>query len=171
MLVRPLAVVLVVLAVVAIVEIATGPGWPEVAGDAAAGAALLGGGALAAQTVSSRRVGVLLVLAGVAWLAGTVDASLAALHRGPLVHALVSAPDGHLRSRIALVATSAAYVSGALSELANAPWVTLAVAAVTLLACLDQRRERRIGRPPLVAEIAALAGALVLGAAASLGDV
>ena len=42
----------------------------------------------AALRPNGRRVGLILGLAGVAWLAGTLDASLAALHRGPLVHAL-----------------------------------------------------------------------------------
>jgi signal transduction histidine kinase len=167
--VRAVAVVIGALAVTAVVEIAAGPGLPEVAGDAAGGAALLAAGGVAALTASGRRVGVLLALAGVAWLAGTVEPSLAALHRGPLVHALLSAPDGRLRSRIALVATAAAYVSGAF--LANAEWVTLGLAALLLLASVDQRRRRGIARPPLAAEPAALAGALVLGAVASLGDV
>jgi signal transduction histidine kinase len=169
--VRAAAIVLGALAVAAIVEVATGPGWPEVIGDSAAGAALLAGGGLAALTEGGRRVGILLALAGVAWLAGTVEASLAALHRGPLVHALLSVPDGRLRPRIAVAATAAAYVSGALSELANAEWSTLAVAALLLLAGVAQTRRRRIGRPPLTAETVALAGALVLGAVASLSDV
>jgi signal transduction histidine kinase len=169
--VRAVAVVLAAVAVVAIVEIAASPGWPVVAGDAAAGAALLAGGVIAALSEAGRRVGMLLALAGVVWLAGTVEPSLAALHRGPLVHALLSAPDGHLRSPVAIVATAAAYVSGAFSELANAEWVTLTVAALLLLACLDRRRRARLERPPLVAEPAALSGALILGAAASLGDV
>jgi signal transduction histidine kinase len=169
--VRPAAVVLGALALVAIVELASGPPWPEVAGDAAAGASLLAAGALAALTDRGRRVGVLLGLAGVAWLAGTVEPSLAALHRGPLVHALLCAPEGRLTSPVAVAATAAAYASGAISELANTEWVTIAVAALLLLACVDQRRRRRIGRPPPTAETAALAVALVLGAVASMGDV
>jgi signal transduction histidine kinase len=168
---RSVAAVLAAVAVVAIVEIAAGPGWPEVVGDAAAGAVLLACGGLAALSEAGRRVGVLLALAGAAWLAGTVEPSLAALHRGPLIHALLCASDGRLRSPVAIVATATAYVSGALSGLANAEWVTLALASLLLLACVDRSRRGRLERPPLLAEPAALAGALVLGAAASLGDV
>jgi hypothetical protein len=162
--------VLGAIALTVAVEVAGGAGWPEVAGDATAGAALLVAAGLSALRADRRRVGVILGVAGVAWLAGTLDASLAALHRGPLVHALLAYPDGRLRSRVAIVATTAAYVSGAVAELANAEWVTIAVTALVVVAAVHGHGGARIGRPGLTAETAALAGALLLGAAASLRD-
>jgi signal transduction histidine kinase len=167
---RSVAIVIAALALVAVVELASGLGWPQVVGDAAAGAALLAAGGLAALRRDGRRAGLLLVLAGAAWLAGAVEPTLAALHRGPLVHALLSVPGGRVRSPVAIAATGAAYVSGAFSGLANTEWVTVAAAALLLLATADQRRGRSLGRPPLTAETVAFAGALVLGAIASGSD-
>lgn len=167
---RSVAIVIAALALVAVVELASGPGWPQVVGDGAAGAALLAAGGVAALRRDGRLAGLLLVLAGAAWLAGAVEPALAALHRGPLVHALFAVPEGRVRSPVAIAATAAAYVSGAFAGLANAEWVTVAVATLLLLAAVDQRRGRRLGRPPLTAETGAFAGALLLGAVASGSD-
>ena len=162
--------VLGALALTGAVEVAAGPGWPDVAGDAAAGAALLGGAGVAALRPNGRRVGLLLGLAGAAWLAGTLDGSLAALHRGPLVYALLAFPDGRLRSAVAVGATTAAYVSGAVPDLANSEWLTLAVAAALVVVTVDVQRRRQVGPPGLTVETFALAAVLALGAAASLRD-
>jgi signal transduction histidine kinase len=158
------------LALTAIVEVAAGPGWPDTAGDAIAGAALLAAAAVAVSRPNGRRVGVLLGLAGATWLVGAVEPSLAALHRGPLVHALLAFPDGRLTSGVAVGATTLAYASGAVPDLANADWLTLAVAAALVAASVDAQRDRRVGRPRLTVEIFALAGALALAATASLRD-
>jgi signal transduction histidine kinase len=158
------------IALTAIVEVAAGPGWPDVAGDAAAGAALLGAAGVTSLRPNGRRVGLILGLAGAAWLAGTLDGSLAALHRGPLVHALLAFPDGRLRSAVAVAATTVAYATGAVPDLANAEWLTLAVAAALVAAAVEARRRRRLGPPRLIVEPVALAAALALGAAASLRD-
>jgi len=168
----PAAALLVLgaLALTATVEAAAGPGWPDVAGDAAAGAAFLGAAAVTALRPNGHRVGLLLGLAGAAWLAGTLEGSLAALHRGPLVHVLLAFPDGRLRSAVAVGATTAAYVSGAVPDLANSEWLTLAVAAALVVAIVDVQRRRQVGRPGLTVETFALAAALALSAAASLRD-
>jgi len=167
---RAALLVLGALALTGAVEVAAGPGWPDVAGDTAAGAALFCAAVVAALRPNGRRVGLLLGLAGAAWLAGTVDGSLAALHRGPLVHALLAFPDGRLRSAVVVGATTAAYVSGAVPDLANSEWLTLAVAAALVVATVDVQRRRQVGRPGLTVETFALAAALALGAAASLRD-
>nr|MBA3429166.1 hypothetical protein [Actinomycetota bacterium] len=120
---RAALLVLGALALTGAVEVAAGPGWPDVAGDTAAGAALFCAAVVAALRPNGRRVGLLLGLAGAAWLAGTVDGSLAALHRGPLVHALLAFPDGRVRSAVAVAATTVAYATGAVPDLANAEWL------------------------------------------------
>jgi signal transduction histidine kinase len=160
--------VLGALALTAAVEVAAGPGWPDAAGDAAAGTALLGAAGFAALRPNGRRVGLILGLAGAAWLAGTLDASLAALHRGPLVHALLAFPDGRLRSAVAAGATTAAYASGAVPDLANAEWLTIAVAAAVVAAAAEAQWHRRVGPPRLIVEPVALGAVLALAAAASL---
>ena len=166
----PTAALLVLgaLALTGAVEVAAGPRWPDVAGDTAAGAALLGAAGVAALRPNRRRVGLLLGLAGAAWLAGTLDGSLAALHRGPLVHALLASPDGRLRSAVAVGATTAAYVSGAVPDLANSEWLTLAVAVAVVAVAIEGRRRRRVGPPRRIVEPVALGVALALGAASSL---
>ena len=163
-------IVLGAVALTAIVEVAARPGWPDVAGDAAAGAALLGAAGVTALRPKGRRVGLILGLAGAAWLAGAFEASLAALHRGPFVHALLAFPDGRLRSAVAVAATTVAYPSGAVPELANTEWLTLAVAAAVVAVAVEGRRRRRAGPPRLIVEPVAFGVALALGAAASLRD-
>jgi signal transduction histidine kinase len=155
------------LVLTATVEVTAGPGWPDVVGDAAAGAALLGAAGVTALRPDGRRLGLILGLAAAAWLAGTLDGSLAALHRGPLVHALLAFPDGRLRSAASVAATTAAYASGAVPDLANAEWLTLAVAAALVAAAVDAHR-RRPAR--LILEPVAVGAALALAAAASLRD-
>src|SRR3954447_6382726 len=82
------------------VELSWGPPWPLVAGDTVAGAALLACGAIATVRRQTRVAGALLLLSGVAWLVGAAVAALAALHRGPLVHAVLVGRDGRLQSRL-----------------------------------------------------------------------
>jgi signal transduction histidine kinase len=160
--------VLGALAVTAGVEVAAGPGWPDVAGDAAAGAALLGAAGVTIQRPNGRRVGLILGLSGAAWLAGTFTASLAALHRGPLAHALLGFPDGRLNLTVTVAATALAYASGAVPVLANSEWLSLVVAVALIAAAVANRRRPRLGPPRLLVEPVALGLALAVGAAASL---
>jgi signal transduction histidine kinase len=168
----PTAALLVLgsLVLTAIVEVAAGPGWPDMVGDGAAGAALLGAAGVTALRPRGRRVGLILGLAGAAWLAGTVDASLAALHRGPLAHALLAFPDGLLTSAVAVAATTTAYVTGAVPDLADSAWLTLAAGAVLVAAAVVSRQRRQAGPSRLIVEPLAFGMALALGAAASLRD-
>jgi signal transduction histidine kinase len=97
----------------------------DAAADVAAGVALLVAGAAVWTRVRSTLVGPLLVLAGVAWLAGDVTGALAYAHRGPLVHAVLTFPSGRTRSRTTVVVIALAYVDGFVPTLARAPWPTL----------------------------------------------
>src|SRR5688500_6760125 len=126
-----IATVAAALLLVVAAELAAGPSWPEVVGDALAGAALVAGGGIAAARRSSRVVGLLLLAAGAAWLAGLAGGSLAALHRGPLVHAVLL---GARRRRPAVAAIMAAYVTGAVSELAVLDAVTLGMGVLVAVA-------------------------------------
>jgi signal transduction histidine kinase len=93
--------------------------------------------------------GPLLLVTAAAWLAGDVSSQLLALHRGPLVHALLG------RNPV----TIAAYVDGAIAPLARSPLPTLAlVVAVVAVAALRRR-------PIPLAGAVAVGGALALEAA------
>jgi signal transduction histidine kinase len=138
-------------------EFASGPSWPEVLGDALAGAALLAVGGLAVAQRSSRVVGLLLLAAGAAWLAGLAEGSLAALHRGPLVHAVLLRAR---RRRPAGAAIAAAYVTGAVSGLAVLDAVTLGVGVLVVVAA----------RGPRAPAAVAVGGALGLAGLAGLAD-
>jgi signal transduction histidine kinase len=152
-----IATVAAALLLVMAAELAAGPSWPEVVGDALAGAALLAGGGIATARRSSRVVGLLLLAAGAAWLAGLAEGSLAALHRGPLVHAvLLGAP----RRRPAVAAIIAAYVTGAVSELAVLDAVTLGVGVLVAVAAPGPRAPAAV----------AVGGALGLAGLAGLAD-
>src|SRR4051812_49723146 len=100
--------------------------------DVAAGAAVLLCGAIALRRPGDR-CGVLLVLAGVLWLAGTVAPGVTPLltaHRGPLVHATLAYPNGRLRGHAAQVAVAIAWVTGLVPPLAGAPLVTIGLAVI-----------------------------------------
>ena len=153
--------------------------------DWLAGAALLGGGAaaLAARRRPARRgiaaadpVAVLLLIAGTAWLAGTVApgvAVLLTLHRGPLVHAALAYPDGRLRGRAARVTAALAWVDGAVPALAGSEVATLALAALVAAVALraaagargPARPARRVGAGVALVIVAAPAAGALLGLA------
>jgi len=153
--------------------------------DWLAGAALVGGGAaaLAARRRPARRgiaaadpVAMLLLIAGTAWLAGTVAPAVAVLltlHRGPLVHAVLAYPDGRLRGRAARVAAALAWVDGAVPALAGSQVATLAlavlVAAVAVRAATGARGParpaRRAGAVLALVIVAAPVAGAVLGLA------
>jgi signal transduction histidine kinase len=108
--------------------------------DVATGLVLVCAGVVAL----ARGRGALLLVTGIAWLAGDVWDALAYAHRGPLVHLLLG------RSPV----TVAAYVDGLVPALAQAPWATLALSAAVLVAAPGRRRWLA----------AAVAGPLVLDA-------
>ena len=118
----------------------------------------------------TRVIGVLLGIAGVSWFAGSlapsglagpaaVGAYLVALHRGPLVHALLAFPKGALRSTSARAAVIATYAASLVGALGQAAATRLGVAAVLLAGAATLPRTA-------TARVAALAFALVIAAGA-----
>jgi signal transduction histidine kinase len=144
----------------------------EAAADIAAGVALLAAGAAAWARAPRSRTGPLLALAGAAWFAGDVWSALVFAHRGPLVHALLTYPDGRTRSPLIVIVIVAAYVDGLVPELARAAWPTIALMAAVLGAAAWRLAgahglERRARTAPL-AGAAGIAGALGIAAVGRL---
>lgn len=160
---RVAAVVSGAVAIAAACEVAASADMPLAIGDSAAGAALLGAGALAALGPRGRVAGVLMSACGVAWLAGTLWGPLVFIHRGPLVQLVLAYPGAVPTALLSVVVTVVAYVCGASVTLARSTPVTLALAAMVLRAAVARHRatvgmERR-------AAAAALAAASVLAIA------
>jgi signal transduction histidine kinase len=138
------------------------------AGDFAVGCVLLAAGALAWERRPESRVGALMSATGLAWFLGTLFEPALFLHRGPLVHLLLSYPTGRLRTRPARVVVAAAYVDGAVEPLAQNDAVTLALSAAVVFTAArvflrTSGPARTAGRPALAAALA-YAAVLALGA-------
>ena len=95
------------------------------AADLAVGWVLIGCGLVAWDRRGRRRFGLLIAASGVAWFLGGLVPEALYLHRGLLVHALLSYPDGRLRRRLSRLVVAAAYVDGAIEPLGPEPVVTL----------------------------------------------
>jgi signal transduction histidine kinase len=147
-------------------EWAGGPDMPERLGDLAAGLALLGGAAMAWMRYPRAGAGPLMLASAVTWFAGDLWSALLFAHRGPLVHLLLTYPSGRTSSRLTAVVIAAAYVDGAIPELARSEWTTLALmgAVVSVAAA----RHRAAGVAERRARAAALACAVLLSATLGL---
>jgi signal transduction histidine kinase len=114
------------------------------------------------------------LLTGVTWFAGDLAGSLVYLHRGPLVHLLLSYPSGRTRSRLGLPLIAVAYVDGLVPDLARADWPTIALAVALAAVAVQQRASasgvERGGRTLGVAGAVATGGALAFAAALRLAD-
>jgi signal transduction histidine kinase len=120
------------------------------------------------------RVGPLIALTGVTWLAGDVWSALVYAHRGPLVHTLLTHPSGRARSPLAVAIIALAYIDGLIPALARSPWPTLALGTVVVGAAAARFAtargvERKATLVPL-AGAAATWGALALAAIGRLTD-
>lgn len=155
------------------------------AADFVVGIALLLAGELCRRRRPQSRVGQLFALAGFAWFLGSFAGAsfdsvaragsvLVALHRGPLVHAVLSYPSGRLRGRGERLLAAAAYVSSAVSDVGQSAEARIALAAlIVLVATRAYARSAGAGRQarrPALAAAAVLGGALAAGGAASLVD-
>src|SRR5258706_5221841 len=132
-----------------------------VAADFVAGMLLIGLGLTAAQRCSSRAAGTLLAVSGFAWFAGGLAPGLLYLHRGVLIHLVVSYPSGRMRTGLQRVVLVAGYGYALAYPLARNSAATLAFGFTILLTMLgrnwfDGRRARR-ARPAALAAAAALA--------------
>ena len=116
--------------------------------DLVVGWTLLGCGLVAWSQRRESRTGPLLAATGLAWLAGNLAEPLVFLHRGPLVHCVLSYPSGRLRSRLSRAAVVAAYATALVaplgrSEIASIVLACLIVAAAARDYLQTVGRERR----------------------------
>ena len=140
--------------------------------DLITGWTLIGCGLVAWSLRPGSRAGPLLTAVGFAWFAGNFSAVAVYLHRGPLVHLLLSYPGGApvpRHARIAVVAGYAAAVVPAVwrSEVATIVLAVLLIAVAVAVHVGALGRERRAGRYALSA-MAILALVLTGAAAARL---
>ena len=150
-------------------------GWERPGGwvpDLITGWTLIGCGLAAWCVRPASRAGPLLTAVGFAWFAGNFSAAAVYLHRGPLVHLLLSYPGeapAPRRARIAIVAGYGAAVVPAIwrSEVAAIALSVLLIAVAVAVHAAALGRERRAGRYAL-ASVAILAFVLIGAAAARL---
>lgn len=140
--------------------------------DFAVGCLLIVAGALAWDRRAESRVGPLMTLAGLTWFLGNLGGPFVYLHRGPLVHLVLSYPTGIVRGRAARLVVAAAYLDALFQPLARNDFLTLVLAvAVAFAACrgffASSGPARRAGSPALFAALA-IAAALALAAACRL---
>jgi hypothetical protein len=145
--------------------------------DLLVGWTFVAGGLVASSRFPESRTGRLLTATGFAWFAGNFASlvgaggvaggagGVPALHRGLVIHALVTFPGGRLGSRAARAAVCAGY-AGSLAPLARSDVVAMVAGAAVIaggLALLGRGRgrARRVRGP-------AIAGALVFGGALSI---
>jgi signal transduction histidine kinase len=107
---------------------------PESAGLAAAdfavGFAFIGLGGLTLRGAPAP--GAFMAATGLAWFLGGVAGALVFLHRGPLVHLLLSYPGGRLETRLERVVVVAAYVCAAVYPLGRSNVATLVLIAAVV---------------------------------------
>ena len=134
--------------------------------DLVVGLSLIGAGV----TTLHRRpaVGALLAATGFTWFLGNFNPSLLFLHRGPLVHVVVTSPSGRPRSRLDLVAVIVGYAAAIVTPVWRSDGVSavLAIALVAFVARQYVVSRGRARRDRLTApECASLFGMAVGGGA------
>ena len=139
--------------------------------DTIVGTALAGVG-LVVWAKRSRAVGLLMIATAVAWFVGDLGGAALFLHRGPLVHLLLSYPRWWPRGRLERAVIIIAYVDALAYPLARMDGVTVALAvAVTGTALVGYVRATQRERRARVLAVAATVGVMLvlgLGAAARL---
>jgi signal transduction histidine kinase len=143
--------------------------------DLAVGLLLIGLGLVAWQRRGSSAVGPLMAASGFAWFLGNLAAWALYLHRGPLVHLVVSYPSGRPRSRLQWVVVAAGYVCAVVSPLARNDQATIllafAVCATALRRFLVASGPERRARASALGAAAMVAVALTLSAAGRLAGI
>jgi signal transduction histidine kinase len=153
-------------------SVRNGVGMAPAVGDALVGVVLLVAAA-AARLRSDSRVGLLAGVAGITWFAGSFVPELQLVHRGALVHLLLSYPTGRLPWWPARIAVAASYVAGLVAPgLLPGEAVPLStavlVAAVAVAGHLRRSgTPRRAGAPALVVTLL-FTGTIVAGAVGRL---
>ncbi|MEA2421146.1 MAG: hypothetical protein QOF55_245 [Thermoleophilaceae bacterium] len=137
------------------------------AGDFVVGMTFVVGAALVLGR--SRAMAGLFAATAFTWFAGGLAGALVFLHRGPLVHLLLSYPRGRLESRLDRAVVAGAYVDGAVYALGRSHVLTLALLGATLVAAL--LRHARAYGPERRARAAALAALLAIAAVLGAAEV
>ena len=91
------------------------------------------------------RSGALMVATGFAWFAGSFSAAAIYLHRGPLVHLVLSYPHGTLAPRRARLAIAAGYVAAVVPAVWRSEIATIAISAL-VVAVAGVVQTRAVGR-------------------------
>ena len=121
-----------------------------------------------------RRIGVLLLAIGTAWLLGSIWPASVFLYRGPLVQLLVCYPRGRPQTRLDTAVVVMGYL-GVIQVIGHNNWLTVGLAViVTSTVIADQRRAsgaQRRARLTSSAVCVVLMGVLGSGAAARLAGV
>jgi signal transduction histidine kinase len=139
--------------------------------DLAVGILLLTFGATVQLRRPASRTGTWMMIAGLAWFAGTLTGPLVDLHRGLLVLLLLTYPSGRLaRNSLAALVVAVAMLDSVIIVLARTDRLTVAVAILLALAALRSfSRSAGIARPAaLPGLLAALAFASILSIGAGL---
>ncbi|HVF79100.1 MAG TPA: ATP-binding protein [Solirubrobacteraceae bacterium] len=135
--------------------------------DLGVGWVLMGCGLVAWVRRRESRAGLLMAAVGAAWLLGSLLSPALYLHRGPLVHLLLSYPSGRLTGRRDHVVVIVVYLVAAIEPLARSPVVTLAVCATVAVTAvggyLRETGARRRMRAAPAAGATAVALVLALG--------
>jgi len=133
--------------------------------DPAVGVWLIVAGLIGRLRRPASRVGVLMLLAGVAWLAGTALPAMAFVHRGPLVQLHLSYPSGRLQRRRLVAVTCAVYAVSVVEGFVGVPWVSLVLSASVMAVAVETfSRTTGVARKAAVPALAA-----ALGFAGALG--
>jgi len=145
---------------------------PGETADVATGLVLVAAAAIAWMRRPQSRIGPLIALTGGAWLAGDVWSALLYVHRGPLVHTLLTHPSGRTRSPLVITVVTLAYIDGLIPVLARSPWPTLvlgtAVVGVAAWRLVTSRGVERKAALVPVAGALATSGALAVTAVGRL---
>jgi signal transduction histidine kinase len=140
--------------------------------DFAVGVSLIGLGIIAWDRRHGSLAGVLLAGTGLIWFLGNFATRALYLHRGVLIHLLLSYPRGRVRSGGEYAAVAIGYAYASIYPVARNDVVTIAAAALlTATAALRYRRSGGSEAPArglALAAAAAFSVALVLGAALRL---
>lgn len=134
--------------------------------DLLTGLVLLSLGLLAWQRRGSSATGLLLTASGFAWFVGSLVPAALYLHRGVLIHLVLSYPSGRLRSRTERILIAGGYVYGGVYVVARNDVATLVMALA--LCATAVRRHLVSSGPQRRARAAAVAAAVALGTALTL---
>jgi signal transduction histidine kinase len=137
------------------------------------GLVLIGCGLVGWNRRPESRTGLLLAVSGIAWFMGTFAASgeqgyadfgavFLTLHRGLLVHALLSYPTGRVEGLVERAAVAFAYVVSAIAVVGEIAEATIALAVVVVIVAI--RRYHRASGPERRARLPAAAGTAAFAA-------